>query len=843
MRKIKTRVLAILAVAAVATFTVCKATGAGSGGDIPGGEKVPVGWTMHASQRGGDGTATLELGFTKAVDALGIGDFTFDGATITAGALGGGGASFTLPVSNVPETGTVNVSVRKEGFDFSPVSYDWDITTGGTVAANDDNAALASLSVTYTGKAGNLVGGFTAAQDNYSFSVAAGETAAQVSATAASTKAALAITYGTESVTSGSTITLPVPDAVSKTLSVTVTAEDGVSTQTYTVTINAYIAVVDTPTGSGNDDYTLQTLSVKYSAQTENKVAGFNAANTNYSFNVDQGYETALVYAGVTSSASSPPVITYGASNADAPEDVPVVNGGAITLPDAGSKVLKIKVTAGNGNAQTYYVTINAPAAVKNLYKGTVAYSGGIKTITGVAGRDAAFVTQSAGVTGTAWTLTVPDGYIPESFVVTLSDGAYSYRSNAIYPATISTTSLITLTIYDPDDIGRQVASAQDLKDFNTGDNYALADNINLDDLPSWAGPEGFHGKFYGNGYTVKVTLKKNDGNTGLFTTLTGGALIENLVVDVSTAGGGLAMAGKSLFGGLVGTLDSAGIYTIRNVTVNGALKYLSLRNDDWLLVGALFGEVQGSGGNALDLTIEKCVSNLSVTVQAGSSGRYEGYILGVGGLIGKIDASNGTNGMVDINNCYTTGSITIRSNAGNCYAVAGGLVGNLGNTAIANLTGVTINNCYSTTSIDIHDTVSSTEQRSAGGLIGKIREVSAGAGPLTISNCIALNPTVISENASATNARANRVIGFNERTVVPPTLNTFALKGMLVGITATGTADNSAGATGDVAGEGKTAGTGTGELRKAATWTDLGFSAAVWDFTPLSTGGWPVLK
>jgi hypothetical protein len=25
--------------------------------------------------------------------------------------------------------------------------------------------------------------------------------------------------------------------------------------------------------------------------------------------------------------------------------------------------------------------------------------------------------------------------------------------------------------------------------------------------------------------------------------------------------------------------------------------------------------------------------------------------------------------------------------------------------------------------------------------------------------------------------------------------------------------------------------------------WTGLGFSTAVWDFTPLSSGGWPVLK
>jgi hypothetical protein len=173
--------------------------------------------------------------------------------------------------------------------------------------------------------------------------------------------------------------------------------------------------------------------------------------------------------------------------------------------------------------------------------------------------------------------------------------------------------------------------------------------------------------------------------------------------------------------------------------------------------------------------------------------------------------------------------------------------VGILGAYSALNLTGVTINNCYSTTNIEIHNTAASMSvERSAGGLVGKIRQVGTSAGTLTINNCIALNPKAISGDTTlASYTYSNRVIGYNERTNVAPTLNTYALKGMLVGTTDAGTADNSDGLATDVVGEGKTADTETGGLLKAATWAALGFSTDVWDFSPLTAQvpGWPTLK
>jgi uncharacterized repeat protein (TIGR02543 family) len=590
-----------------------------------------------------------------------------------------------------------------------------------------------------------------------------------------------------------------------------------------------------------DNDYTLNALSVSYSQDAANLISDFGPAKTAYSFNVDSAARTVATINAVATLGTSQLLIIYGDTNADSSGDQTLSNGSTFNLPaGSGSKVLKIKVTAQNGNAQVYYVTINAYVVATKTYSGTVDYTGSGKTILSVAGRDADFATQVALGT-TSWTLTVPLAYTPESFMVTMNDENYSYRSAAIYPPIISTGSIITLTVSDAD-IGRQVASAQDLAGFpnNSDTNYSLADDIDLDELSSWTGPTGYHGSFYGNGYTVKVTLKKNNGDTGLFTTLTNGALIDNLVVDVSTPSGGLSMIASSHFGALVGNLNSAGTYTIRNVTVNGSLNYSGVASNLYLLVGAIFGEVQDTA-TGINLTIDKCVSNLAISVQTGSTTRTEGALLGVGGLVGKL-ASYAT-GTVAINNCYTTGSITVRSESSGCYASAGGLVGNIGSSATtAALAGVSINNCYSTTGIDIHTTVSSSEQRAAGGLVGKIRQVGSGAGALTINNCFALNPRAISENTNAATAFSNRVIGYNERTNVPPTLNTYALKGMLVGTDADGTADDSTGSAADVAGEGKTAGTGTGELRNSTTWTGLGFTIDNWDFDNLATS-WPTLK
>jgi hypothetical protein len=128
MRKIKSRVFAVFAVAAVASlFTVCKVTG--SGGDVSG---KTITWTMDASPRTVEGTAELSLGFTPVVQALAFGDFTFEGAAITADTLGGSGAARTISVSNVPEAGIVKVSVKKTGFVFNPASYEWNIADGST---------------------------------------------------------------------------------------------------------------------------------------------------------------------------------------------------------------------------------------------------------------------------------------------------------------------------------------------------------------------------------------------------------------------------------------------------------------------------------------------------------------------------------------------------------------------------------------------------------------------------------------------------------------------------------------------------------------------------------------
>jgi hypothetical protein len=590
--------------------------------------------------------------------------------------------------------------------------------------------------------------------------------------------------------------------------------------------IDAYIAqTAPPPTGNGNADYTLQLLSVIYSGQTENILSDFDAANTNYSFNVEQGYETATVYAAVSSSLSAL-VITYGTSSTDAPEDTSVVNGGVITLPAAGSKVLKIKVTAQNGNAQTYYVTINAYVAVTKGYSGTIVYTGGSKTILGVVGRDAAFVTQSAGVTGTAWTLTVPNGYTPESFVVTLSDGTYSYRSKALYPAAISTSSSITLTIADPLDIGRQVASAIDLADFSTAltVNYSLADNITLPD--NWPnGPAGYTGKFYGNGYTIKnLKLLAGTGNIGLFSSLGNGALIEDFTIEAATVG--TPSLNSLQFGAVVGAV--AANVTIRKINVNGDFIFGDITGAN-VNIGGLVGMVTGG-----TLTIDKCVSTLNINVNCTQTGN-QNYTQSFGGLVSFARAAT-----INITDSYTTGNITVW-NTRDQRNLAGGLVA-----ALANSTNLAITRCYASGEVvvcaDGRTTYTSGAGVYTGGLFGGVRE-GENSSQVAITNSAALNKRVLAIATAQMNS--GRIIGEIARINTLSLTNNFALKDMVTGSTdaaypgtsVVGDADTSEGL-------GKTAGTGTGELRNAATWTsELGFSADVWDFTPLSSGGWPVLK
>jgi hypothetical protein len=824
MKKTKLGFLATVVLVTVASlFTVCKATGVGSGGDISGGGNVSgqtVTWTIDASQRADDGTATLNMGFGPVVTGLGAGDFTFEGAAITADTLTGGGASPKLSVKDVPGAGIVKVSVRKAGYDFNPAAYNWDIATGSTVAASDDDATLLSLFVTYTGKTGNLVGGFTPEEYNYSFNAANGETAATLTVTAASSKASLDITYGDagvagQSITNGSNITLPVIG--NKTLSVTVTAENS-DTQTYTVTINAYIAQdAPPPVSAEDDDYTLQLLSVSYSGQTENKVAEFVASNTNYSFNVEQGHETAVVYAAASSSHSGLD-IKYGASNADAPQDISVVNDGVITLPVAGSKVLKIKVTARNGNAQTYYITINAYVAVTKTYSGTIAYSGGTKTITGVAGRDAAFVTQSASG-ATTWTLTVPNSYTPESFVVTLSDGAYSYRSKALYPATISTTSPITLTLADPDDIGRQVASAIDLADFANAPtvNYSLADNITLPD--DWGGgPNNYSGRFYGNGYTIKnlTFASPISGSKGLFNSFGAGAQVHDLNLEVTPSATPLAVNGALYLGALIGSSTNPGLL-VKGVHVTGGFNIGTVKAGVAVYLGGIIATV----GADADFTMENCSTDMDIVLNAGSSSIIT---TAVGGLVGNIAAN------VTAVNCYTAGSITATATLkdGN-WMYVGGLVAR---NYVSGASGfITLDKCYSSMTIEGTRGDTPVNAIQVGGLFAYI-----GTTTHTLSNVVALNQSIL--GAHANDCTLSRIAG----NITSPSniSNAYAREDMAVSINGN---TSPALSTGSDAKDGES--TSLADLRKKPFWTGLGFDEAVWDFTPLSasTPGWPVLR
>jgi hypothetical protein len=493
------------------------------------------------------------------------------------------------------------------------------------------------------------------------------------------------------------------------------------------------------------------------------------------------------------------------------------VNGGVITLPVAGSKVLKIKVTAQNNNTQTYYVTINAYVAVTKSYSGTIAYSGGSKSIIGVVGRDAAFVTQSAGVTGTAWTLTVPDGYTPESFVVTFSDGTYSYRSKALYPAVVSTSSSITLTIVDPVDIGRQVASAIDLADFANAPtvNYSLADDITLPN--DWAGgPNNYSGRFYGNGYTISnlTFTSPISGSKGLFNSFGANAQVHDLNLEVPRGATPLEVNGTLYLGALIGSSTNPGLL-VKNVHVSGGFNIGNVNAGVALFVGGIIGEVE-SGAN---FTMENCSADMDITMSTSSStaiGRP-----GVGGLVGEINAS------ITMTNCYSAGRIDLDlpTMTSGVSVYCGGLTGRNLNGAAT----IDVSNCYSSMDIKVVRGAANPFKLKMGGLFGYLT-----AATCSVTNVIAVNPGIIATSAGAS-LEVSRITG---EVTSSGLSGAYAREDMALDFNGN---TNPALVTGATAKAGESI--SLTDLRNASFWTTRGFTTGNWDFTPLSNGGWPVLK
>ncbi|MDR1363920.1 MAG: hypothetical protein LBJ35_07745 [Spirochaetaceae bacterium] len=563
-------------------------------------------------------------------------------------------------------------------------------------------------------------------------------------------------------------------------------------------------------------------------------------------------------------------VSTAGAEKSPGTIDIMGLPSSEISLPAAGSGdklVVTVAVALDDpyaGGSMVYTVEFTKPSYSLS-YEGTIQVEGGSGyTLTGLSATtaDGGSVSATLGDNDT-WTVAIDQlKGAPVSFTATFTKTAsggtttaHSVTCSPASPVTPGTPAALkfSLTSTDENPVYLLVQSAADLASMSAAENYFLANNIDLSTLNDgkWSGPTGYMGHFNGNGKTITLSLSKTDGDTGLFTTLASGAIIENLQVAVKTYGSGtvqnaaLTMTKNSHFGAVVGMITD-GDYIIRGVRVTGRLNYAG--GSDYLLVGGLIGEVQNKKNATL--LIENCESNIEMggTVKATvkESTSNDNTMFGFGGLIGKSALDSGS---VTIRNSRTSGTIIVTNETSFTHSstTGGGLIGVEGqgknNSENAAGAALVIENCYSTMEIVITSSWadnSNDRAASAGGLIGSLYNSKTES---NIKNSVALNPKVIAvskSTASGDFAFSGRVVGRNVTNNKAALSGNYALKTMLTGTSESGAVVNNA----DINGSSND---GTGEdfsfFQNAANWKNMGFTDANWDFTAVGANGYPALK
>jgi hypothetical protein len=687
---------------------------------------------------------------------------------------------------------------------------------------------LTSLSLTLDGGSDNLIS-FKPAKRSYVYELDAADKGIFHITAEAGSKADVTISPVKD-------FPVPTPADGAKVITVAlVEKSSGKSAQPYTVTVIP-------EQSEAMDDYKAMSLAIQYDADSENLITGFNTNVTRYTVNTEEGRTSALVNVLAMSKKSKVELYYGGKKIAASSGDTGRITNKSIAIPTAGAEELEVKVYYGdNSNNQSYFVTVNAPSET-TVYKGNVAYSGNRADVVihGIEARSAALAVAvpdfdlqaTVDNVNKNWTLTAAAGYVPESFVVIIQDGATTYVTTAKYPASIAKTG-INITVTD-EDLGIKVASSADLAaipaDVTAGTAYALSQTIDVADLSTWAGPTNFGGTFYGNGYQIlNLKMTNGTGNTGLFGSLGNGAKIYDFVVNVSSTDH-LLLSSGIYFGGVVGSMSNGGTQMIKGVTVKGALSLRSNTATGHHMIGGFIGE--NVTGN---VTFEDCASEVDITIDSTQAvnGSQQFH---VGGFVGKV------HNVTVIRNSYASGKVDI-SIEGNRTLFAGALIG------FSDQGSFTVENCYASGAVTLNNAAAAITANyngasyAAGGFIGYI---TAGTGAAAISNSAAVGEKAIAAYAgtiTAANYGTNRITGIDKKGVTYA--NNFARKGMLTGSATAGTPDDTDGSGTAASGLAKE----LGVLQTAATWTDqttaggLGWDSAIWDFSALTSGTWPKLK
>ena len=227
------------------------------------------------------------------------------------------------------------------------------------------------------------------------------------------------------------------------------------------------------------------------------------------------------------------------------------------------------------------------------------------------------------------------------------------------------------------------INDADDFKKMVAGGSYKLTADITVTEPYA----NEFTGTFDGNGHTVTLNITASTANVGLFKTLSGGAVVKNVITA-----GSVTAAGKNNVGGIAGVADTElGAITISNCKNEAAIKGNKV-------VGGILG---GCTEDDYALTISACAN--------------EGNISGtrnIGGICGTLENAH------FIKNCYNSGTVTGSTIGGilgrgargsssttdtpileNCYNVGNIVYSNTNGSAIVgtgyNKKPVEVKNCY----------------------------------------------------------------------------------------------------------------------------------------------------
>lgn len=192
------------------------------------------------------------------------------------------------------------------------------------------------------------------------------------------------------------------------------------------------------------------------------------------------------------------------------------------------------------------------------------------------------------------------------------------------------------------------VSSAKEFAAMVASGSYKLTADITVTEPYAY----DFSGTFDGNGHTVTLDIAASTANVGLFKTLSGGAVVKNVITA-----GSISSKGSNV-GGIAGSADTdAGDVTIENCKNTAAITGKEE-------VGGILGRCSGS---AHSVTVTGCIN----------TGTINGTNRKVGGICGNLEGTH------VIRNCYNTGGISVSKS---------GIAGILGRGS----KGVLIENCYS---------------------------------------------------------------------------------------------------------------------------------------------------